>query len=924
MSDVNETTAPAAPKKRRLLLKILAALFVLVVLVVVFLPYLVPSAWIAAVAEKGIKAAINRDAVLGEVSWGWLSGVKVRDIKVAEREDFGGGVFLDVGAVSFHVDLARLVWSLGESVTINSLVIDSPRVSIVRTADGRLNIETLSRRPAGAAPGPLCAALGPAGAPSLDLAVSRVRVTNGAVVFKDLATGATVETAALEAVVKADFSTPRVQGGAEVSFELVQGTQNAAVAAEVESFAVDRRASPAVFKTAAARGTLKIEGIEIAEALADVPGVTSDFASGRLFLEVDYEIEEGKIDVAAANGRIDDLVLAGAAVASGPVEIGDITLSLKGHGDMAKLPSSLVLDSLEIAAPFARVAAGAPSLDPGALDVSFSGSVEPALVPSGLIDFGEGLEVSGEAGFTGRVRTAERPMSFSASVDASALGVSSGSLAKAAGTRAVIEACARITTDPVVLVFDRVALLLDGGFVDGTAEFDHSSKAAAWRLSGDFEKLDLARYLKTAEPIVLTGGLTHYGRFILGARLRESDFVMETKFADLAADVPSRSGTELKLAGEASVNSARATTSGLVAVLGGEPLTVDANIHRPLSRPTGKVTARAEELDFDNLAALVEALRKAAAAEGEAPVPSEPSEDDQEAAAEKGFFAKLADIYMNNADVTLDLKADRVQLRGYAGADFLVDAGLVAGKVLLRQGGFDIYRGRITLESTVDLSREEMPAQFSLDVAAVQAGEPVEKFLSNFLYGVDFAGVMNLSMAASGSLGGTGEKIAQSFDGDGSFTVTDGVLSLPGLAGALAQFSPGLEFSRQVFDELKGTLRLEKGTLTGRAEIPRGDGTFIIEGRVSHTGDNSQVVSVVPAEIGTPIRLVTVQNGKVRYEALPEDLLKAGLISIIGRELEKSGESDDRSDRDKAVELLRDVLSNIGGGRSRGDNGAGE
>jgi autotransporter translocation and assembly factor TamB len=79
--------APREPRKRRRFLKVLAALAVLVALIVLFLPYLMPTEWIASAAEKGLRSAFGRPTRLGKVSWGWLSGVRVEEVVVEEGEE---------------------------------------------------------------------------------------------------------------------------------------------------------------------------------------------------------------------------------------------------------------------------------------------------------------------------------------------------------------------------------------------------------------------------------------------------------------------------------------------------------------------------------------------------------------------------------------------------------------------------------------------------------------------------------------------------------------------------------------------------------------------------------------------------------------------------------------------------------------------
>ena len=917
MPNDSETAATAEktqPKKRRRLLMAAAILLATLAIAVVLLPYLVPTAWIASVAEKGITSGINREATLGEISWGWFSGVTVKDVTLDDTSEFGGGRFLDIGSVSLKIDLVELLWSLGKKVTVKSLAVHSPRVTVIRTADGRYNIETLalSPRAAPAAPTVAYAVIAGGGPSAVEIAISRVKVTDGTLIFKDLGTGARVEVAALDALIDADFSKPLVSGSADLSLEVVQAEGNAVVTVAAESFAVDRKASTDVFETAAAAGTLKIAGIELSQVLAALGGPSAGFASGKFSIGVDYKLEKGEIQLAANDGRVAALKLGATASGADPVEVGDISLSFHAHGSADDLPASLVLDSLEVAAPFARITASAASLDPDALSLSVNGSIEPARVPKALLTMPEDMTFSGSADFTGGVDFRERPMTFSASADAGALALSSPTMAKAAGTPAALALSGRLTREPLVVVFEDISVSLAGGSITGKAEFDAPSQVASWNVSATFDGVDLDKYVKTQEPLRVAGGFTNSGRFPLAEHERMSDFVLDTTFADLTLDLPSRQGTELSLDGAASVTSVRANVSDFVIAIGGSPLTVNASIREPLAKPAGTITVRGRSVDFDNITAVAAALSEATGGE-KAEDPAGPTSP-QGAPEEQGFFAQLTDIYLNNANVEIDLRVDETKLGDYAGENLAVNTGLVAGKLLVRQASLEIFGGRMALDSVVELAGEEKPTEVSLKLLSLRAGEPAKELLSKIAYGVDFSGVMDLSFRASGTVSGGTEEIAKSFTGDGSFTVTDGVLSLPGLARALSQFASEVDLSQQLFSKLNGTLALQDGILKSRGEIPRGDGLFILDGRVSYTGDNSQVVSVIPEKLGSRIRLVTVENGQVRYEALPEDLLKAGILDIIRDEL--SGDDDEKSDgeesdTDKALKILGDILSNL-------------
>ncbi len=922
MPDQNATAAvpqEKKPRKGRYILAAVGALIAVIVLAMVFLPYLVPSAWLASVAESSIAAAFERDASLGKVSWGWFAGVTVTDVSVADRAEFGGGRFLEIDSLSLHVNLRQLVRSRGADVRVESLVIDSPRVNIVKTAEGRYNFESLVASPTAPAPPRPAAAYATAGpaAPQVDMSIRRLEVRNGSVRFDDREAGATFEAAGVAALIRADLSAPRIEGAAELSFQVVQRTGNATVRAAAENVSLDRLAAGGFIEGAAAEGTLTIDGVDLAQALSAAPGVPAGAATGVLSVKLGWQIDRGLVRLTGTDGLIADFVAGQALIADGPIVIGDVDFDLAASARASDPAGTLSLESLNVTTPFARIAAAVTSFDPGALIMTLDATLEPARVPAALFTMPDGVSATGTTDLSASLDLTRRPYAFTGSLDTRALGLTTETIAKNAGVPASAVVEGTLSMEPLVVVIDSLAVVLAGGELSAEGELDMGGEAVVWNAEANLARLNLSDYIKIAEPVHLSGGVRNSGRFHLAEQLRDSDFVLDGHFRGLTAHLPERPGVEIALDGEASVNSVRATASNFMIGVGSDPITVNAEIREPLARPAGLITMRGRTIDFEYIAAVAAALGEAATDTAVMPGPPDDPEDEPD---DEGFFSTLADIYVNNADVNLDLRIDQATFAAQTGTDLVIDAALTGGTLTVREAAVNIFGGRVTLDSIARFGDPGKPARLSLDVSRLQAREPVEQFLSQLAYGVGFSGVMDLSMQAAGALEGSTDDIARSFAGSGTFTVTDGVLSLPGVATALARLQPGLDLTRETFRNLTGSLNLENGILEATGEIVRGDMRFVIDGRVSYTGESSQVVSMVPPGLAGRIRLVTVENGVPRYEALGEDLLRAGLIGIITRELAPD-EPAEPTERDRTLRLLRDILSTVdGSGRNGNDD----
>ncbi len=901
---------PKGPRKRRLILKALAALVVLAALIVLFLPYLVPKGWIAAAAEKGLGSAFERPTRLGKVSWGWLSGVRLEEVVVEEGEEYGGGEFLRMRALSLRVSLWKFLSSMGKSVTVSSIVIESPHILVVRTAEGRFNFENIASVPARKAdPSVTRAALVPSSAGDIEIAVNRVRVKDGAVTFKDLVTGTIVQASDVEALIDADFSGPRVVGSADVSLAVKQPAGDGEVTVSLKRFSADKEPSAKAIETLEAEGTLAVERLEL-PALMAAAAPTADIgpASGTASVRASYKIASGKVELAASNGRVDGLVLALRSPEKHTASIGDVTFSFDASGETGGAGRSAAVKDLKAATSFAEVGlSGAIAEETEGLNVTLkgNGSADPGLIPATLLKLPEGARASGRVPFELEYTGDPFPREIRLSADATAVDLKAGSFRKKSATAAALTARVLVNRLQREAVLEGLTLRLEGGTVTAEATVGLEAKSARWKGRVAFDGLNTADYADVPENVLMRGGITHEGEFVLEEPKHTSNLLMDTTFEDFTLDLTSRPGEEIVLSGRAEANTARATARDFIVTLGGEALTVNALITEPLTKPAGNIVIRGRKADAEELGALLGALAEAAPEQGETTEPAPTGEGEEP--------GDLADVYLRKANIDIDVRIDEVTHEEFTGGNLLVDAGLMGGTLALRKVSLDVFAGLVSIDGDVSLSDPLKPCRMNVVVSALQANDPARRFLSEVAYWLDFSGRFDLAFAAEGSLAGGEDDIAASFSGKGSFDVTDGVLSITDLPDWAALVVPGGKLSGEVFSKLHGELTLADGVLRSESRIPRGDITVFIDGEASYTGENAHTIGVIPTGTGTKVRFLTVRDGKLEPAPLGQDLVSAGLAGLLKKQAEpgEGEEGETGTSGEKTEDALKSVLDEL-------------
>ncbi len=868
-----ETTAKPAPaKKRRLWLKVLGVAAVILVLVVILLPYLVPKTWLAAAVAKAVKQNVNRPVILGEVSWGWLGGIRIKDVTVGEAPAFGQGSFVKADEIDLHVSLLDLLW---KEVNVQSVTIVSPRVAVIRNQEGAWNFDNLLVTQA-RIPHVAIAAVVPAESGSANFSINQVRISGGDVLFEDRKESLTYQARDVTASVDADFAGPAIKGDAKVTFALEQGgAAPARFELAASNVSVPKNAQGAeALAAATAAGTLTLKGIDISQAVAaTMPQYGKDFASGTLTIAVDYKLQGKDVTLAANKGTVQGLVLGKSLVAGGPVKVGDVTVSLDStitQGEEYKA----TFRSLSLATPFANVSGSGTATFGGKempLSAKLSGTVMPSDIPAGLVALPADLQTTGPLRFDATVDAAPAPINYSVTADAGSMAVRYGDvLNKQAGTAARV--AAKGTLQGQRLTADTLEVTLTGGSLQGSGAYDMGTSAASWNLVSTLDKLDVNNYYPGSKGLLASGTVKTTGQLAAPAG-QPLQYSIDTNVTDLAVDATGTPGTEAVVSGALAMNTQQAQTQNLVVNVAGKPLTVTAVIQRPLEAPTGKVTVRGQEVNVDSVMAMAAALQSTLPA----PKPAAPATRQPGQAPPQQPPA--SDTLMKKANIDATVNVDRVVYQGYNGSNLVVDASVRNGTLAVRQATVNIFGGSIDLTTTYNIAGAKEPFDLSLNVAKVQASQPAASYMTSFMPGLGFDGTADLNFKASGQTG-VAQSVLNTLTGGGQLDVTNGAFKLAGIPDALAALL-NVNLKDLSFSNLQIPIKVADGAVSYAYTIPAGRESVVIEGKKMLGGGYTQQVAYQPQGASSPIHLLSVTNGAmsfVRPEQLVADLAKAKLL----------------------------------------------
>ena len=177
MNKENHVGAQSLPRSRRrrlrkIVLYLFAAFVVVVLLAALGIRMFLTEERVKNLISTQAGAALDREVTVGSADLDLFSGIKIGDLRIANKEGFAKDDLFRVKQVDVRVDVWRIVTSFGRKIHVRADVTE-PRVLIERNAAGVLNIADLLKPKEKKPPTPLDEL-------SLD-----VKVAGAEVVFRD-------------------------------------------------------------------------------------------------------------------------------------------------------------------------------------------------------------------------------------------------------------------------------------------------------------------------------------------------------------------------------------------------------------------------------------------------------------------------------------------------------------------------------------------------------------------------------------------------------------------------------------------------------------------------------------------------------------------------------------------------------------------
>jgi hypothetical protein len=473
---------------------------------------------------------------------------------------------------------------------------------------------------------------------------------------------------------------------------------------------------------------------------------------------------------------------------------------------------------------------------------------------------------------------------------------------------------------------EKVAINLAGGTVNAKGTFDSDNLIAAWDVAGDFAGLNVGDYYPGGKTLKVVGKFANSGKFLLTTPKRQSQFSVDSRFDGLSLDVTDKPGVEITVSGGAKLDSEKAELAGLVLNVGGTPITVEGQVVTPLARPNGKIIVRGKDVSVDGLMAVVDSLQSAVPTAAGAPAgrpgaPQPPTMPSAQAPAGKtpAETAEAASkAYINNANVNLDLAIDRVTYQKYTGTNLRVDAGIVGGKALVRKATVNVFGGSVDITSQMNLMASDMPFDFQLMIAKVQATEAASPFTSRWFPGLPLSNMLDVNLRAGGKLAGAAQDILSSITGKGNLAMSDGRLSFGGGQGALATLLAGLDLGNIPVPSLDLPLDISNGRMLYSYAVKAGDYRVHVDVDALLTGKFTQRVAVTPPGGAGTFPIFSIENGKridLDTRELVAALAKSQITGLLQKELDKAaGGKDQTQSQDEPKKDAREqAAEQIGG-----------
>ena len=257
-------------------LGIVAAIVVLAIVALAAVPYLVDTPRIQAYIASNATQTLGRPVKFSSVSVRVLPlpAVQLHDLEVAEDPKFGTSPFLKLKTGRIRL---RLLPLLTGRVELGDIVLDKPIVTVVQTADGRLNISTLGTGANAKPPAEPARPSAEPGRPSSPsaaggaIAISRVTVDGGVITYVSRGKGDALTQYRVE-----DLKVTVTGGATQLAFQGDAKVQPGGLTLKL-SDGVVAPAPGRPLSDATLRGKVGLEGKDIKELAAAAAGPSPEY-----------------------------------------------------------------------------------------------------------------------------------------------------------------------------------------------------------------------------------------------------------------------------------------------------------------------------------------------------------------------------------------------------------------------------------------------------------------------------------------------------------------------------------------------------------------------------------------------------------------------------------------------------------------------
>ena len=349
MKPNNSSKPLPKPRRKRFILSGVLGLTGLLILVVAFLPLLVSTSPVRKLVMARINAAFEGQAEVGQWSWGWISGVHVKDLHL---QNLPGLAQLTVKGIQAKPVLRSL---LSGRLALQETIIDRPTVTLVS-----------AKRETGRASSPSGQkSQGPGRAPRLPISHLDMDIRDGVVEVVD-AEERTTTLAQIDSQVS--YNAARGHGGLSLAMALAGKEAPGSVRADI---ALDQvQWDTWNFKDTSGRVTVDVNALELGslQALLQLGGLDLDL-QGVTNAQIKGEIRQGRIETVTGKLNARDVDV------TGPGFQGDRIASTQVEAtiDARRQGQNIQVDSMSLACDWLKTdVQGTLPTGPGVLSLSES------------------------------------------------------------------------------------------------------------------------------------------------------------------------------------------------------------------------------------------------------------------------------------------------------------------------------------------------------------------------------------------------------------------------------------------------------------------------------------------------------------------------------------------------------------------------